>query len=128
MDISLSVATYLANNGFGTVGTDIFVSGIPADKQGLYLIRAGGLMANYLPIEETVIDIYAKDTQARSAITKLENLKRFVHRMHNTTLADDYIYTMLILGDVEDVQRDDEYDKVYKLTLQVKHRPLGAIS
>jgi len=35
---------------------------------------------------------------------------------------------MLVIGDVEDVDRDLEYAKVFKITVQVNHRDLALIS
>lgn len=128
MDIAFQVAQYLEDAGFGTVGTDIFVGQIPSETNGLYITRTGGQLHNYVPIEEAVVDIYTKDTSAQDGITKLENIKRFIHRMHNTSTADAYVYTFLVIGDVEIVQRDLEYAKIAKITLQVMHRDASLIS
>lgn len=128
MDIANIVATYLDSADFGTVGTDIFVGQIPENTNGLYVIRSGGQMNNYVPIEESVVDIYVKDTSASDAITQLESIKRFIHRMHTTTSATAYVYTFLVIGDIEDVARDLEYAKIFKLTLQVVYRSTGIIS
>lgn len=128
MDIAKTVADYLQKNNFGTVGTDIFVGYLPEDKNGIYVDRIGGTLNNYVPIEEAAVNIYVKDTKAQTAITTLENIKRFVHRMHNTTQGNAYMYTLLVIGDIEDVARDLEYGKVYKLTLQVVFRNTAIIS
>jgi len=127
-DVALTVGTYLSNAGYGTVGTDIFIGQIPASQNGIYILRSGGQLNNYVPIEETVVDIYVKDTSSSDAISTLESIKRYIHRMHNTTVATDYVYTFLVIGDVEDVQRDLELAKIYKITLQVVHRDTGLIS
>lgn len=128
MDISYQVAQYLATAGFGVLGTSIFAGQIPAEQNGIYVSRLGGTLNNYVPIEETVIDIYVKDTSSSDAITLIENIKRYIHRMHTTETATTYIYTFLVIGDVEDVQRDTEYTKIYKITLQVVHRAKNLIS
>jgi hypothetical protein len=128
MDIAYKVAEYLAANGFGTLGTSIYVGSIPTTAQGLNIVRSGGSFNNYLPIEEAVLDIYSKDTQAADAILRLENIKRFIHRQNNISPSGVYIFTILMLGDVEDIQRDDSYDKIYKITVQVIHRSTGVIS
>lgn len=128
MDVSYQVAQYLATAGFGTLGTDIFASQIPAEQNGVYVTRLGGMPNKYVPIEETVLDIYVKDTSASDAITKLENIKRYIHRMHSTETSSAYFYTFLVIGDVEDVQRDMEYAKVFKITVQVMHRAKNLIS
>lgn len=128
MDIAYQVAQYLATAGFGVLGTSIFAGQIPAEQNGVYVSRLGGLPNNYVPIEEAVLDIYVKDTSAEDAITKLENIKRYIHRMHSTETASVYIYTFLVIGDVEDVQRDLEYAKIFKITVQVMHRAKNLIS
>ncbi len=128
IDVALTVGTYLDNAGFGTVGTDIFIGQIPATQDGIYVLRAGGQMNNYVPIEESVVDIYVKNTTSQQAIQTLEQIKRYIHRMHSTTIGNDYIYTFLVLGDIEDVQRDLELAKIYKITLQVVHRDEAVIS
>ncbi len=128
IDVALTVGTYLDNAGFGTVGTDIFVGQIPATQDGIYIMRAGGQMNNYIPIEESVVDIYVKNTTSQQAIQTLEQIKRYIHRMHSTTIGNDYIYTFLVLGDIEDVQRDLELAKIYKITLQIVHRDEAVIS
>lgn len=128
MDIAYQVAQYLANAGFGTLGTSIFSGQLPAEQNGVYVCRLGGIPNNYIPIEETVLDIYVKDTSASDAITLLENIKRYIHRMHTTETSSAYFYTFLVIGDVEDVQRDMEYAKIFKITLQVVHRDKSLIS
>lgn len=128
MDVAKTVATYLANAGFGTLGTDIFIGQIPDTKQGFFVVRTGGQMNNYVPIEESVVDIYYKGQFSETAIQELEAVKRYIHRMHNTELGQDYIYSFLVIGDVEDVQRDLQYEKIYKITVQVTHRDKTLIS
>lgn len=127
-DIAYEVGKYLQNAGFGTLNVDIYAGQIPSDTNGLYVVRTGGQMNNYVPIEESVVDIYVKDTSSSDAITKLENIKRFIHRMHSTEVDAAYVYTFLVLGDIEDVARDLEYAKIYKLTVQVVFRDTALIS
>lgn len=128
MDIAKEVGTYLQNAGFGTVGTDIFIGQIPATTNGVYVMRATGTMQNYLPIENALVDIYVKNTSSEQSVTKIENIKRYLHRMHNTITQNAYIYSILGVGDVEVIERTDDYQKVYKITVEVTHRSLGLIS
>jgi len=128
MDIANIVALYLQTNNFGTVGSNIFIGQMPENTNGIWIERIGGTLNNYVPMEETVLNIYSKNTKASSAVTLLENIKRFIHRMHNTTQNASYIYTFLVVGDIEDMARDSQYEKIYKLTLQVVHRDTAIIS
>lgn len=128
IDVALTVGTYLDQGGYGTVGDDIHIGQIPAASNGIYVVRSGGQMHNYVPIEEAVVDIYVKNTSSADAIDILERIKRYIHRMHSTTVGTDYVYTFLVIGDIEDVQRDLELAKIYKITLQVVHRDTSLIS
>jgi hypothetical protein len=128
MDIANTVANYLQTAGFGTVGSDIFVGYIPDDTNGVWIERIGGNLNYYLPIEESVVNIYVKNTKASIAIDKIEDIKRYIHRMYSVDSATSYIYTLLVLSDVEDLSRDIEYEKVYKITVQVVFRDKTLIS
>jgi len=128
VDIAYTIATYLQDAGFGTLGTDIFVGQMPADQNGLYVVRSGGQMNNYVPIEETVVDIYCKNIKSELCVQKLEQIKRNIHRQYDQTIGNSFIYTLLVIGDVEDVMRDTEYEKIYKITVQAVHRDTSLIS
>ena len=48
--------------------------------------------------------------------------------MHSAETDSVWIYSILVIGDVEDVIRDLEYEKVFKLTVQLIHRDSSIIS
>ena len=127
-DIANEVAQYLDDGGYGTLGTDIFVGQIPANINGIYVLRLGGSLNNYVPIEEAVVDIYVKNTSASTAVTTIESIKGYIHRMHSTETANKYIYTFLVIGDVDTISRDIEYAKIMKITVQVVNRDTSLIS
>lgn len=127
-DIASEFADYLAEAGFGTVGQNIFIGAIRPDSEGLFIERIGGVLNNYVPMEQTTLDLYAYFESAETAITTLENIKRHIHRMHTVDRTGAFIYTILLLGDIEDVSRDMEYRKIVKVTLQIHHRDTALIS
>ena len=128
MDIQYEIAKYLANAGFGTLGTSIFAGQIPASTNGIWIERTGGVLNNYVPIEDTLLDIFVKSNSGSECITTLEQVKRYIHRMHTTQIDNSYIYTMLVVADVTAIQRDAEYDKIYKISVQIVHRDTTLIS
>ena len=128
MDIAYELAKYIADGGFGTLGTNIYAGQIASDQDGVYVQRAGGTLNNYLPIENSIVDIYCKDTSAQACVTKLSQIKHYIHRMHNTLTTSSYIYSMLVIGDVQDVDRDLEYAKIFKITVSVICRDTSLIS
>lgn len=128
MNIAYQVAVWLQSAGFGTLGTDIFVGEIPDDTNGIWTVMSGGQPNNYVPIEEAVVDIYIKDIKSELAVNKLERIKRAIHRQYSLTIGTTFVYTFLILGVIEDIQRDVEYAKIYKITVQAVHRDTSLIS
>lgn len=128
MDIAKELATYLQNANFGVLGTSIYIGQIPSSTDGVYVMRSGGSFNDYLPIESSIVDIFVKDQNSEQAVTKIEQIKRFIHRMHNTVTSSAYIYSILAIGDVEVIERTDDYQKIYKISVEVTHRPLGLIS
>ena len=126
--VAYAVAKYLADSGFGTLGTDIHVGYLPDNAAGVAVVYAGGQPHKYVPIDETVCDIYSKNTNAEEAEDKLVAIKNFIHRMHSTDMEGHFAYSILAIGDIEDVQRDQEYSKVYKLTIQLINRNTSLIS
>ena len=127
-DILSEFADKLQTNGLGTVGTDIFIGQLPAETNGIYLERIGGSMDMYLPIEQTVVNVYVQNIKSSTAISTIETIKRTYHRHLETGTDNSFIYTILALGDVEDLGRDLDYGKIYKITFQITHRARGIIS
>lgn len=128
-DIASELAQYIEDNLGYTQGTDLFIGTMPEDSEsGIYIMRVGGVLNDYLPMQTTYISIYYKDTQAVTAMTNLETVKNYLHRMHNTETANSYIFSMLAISDIEDMGLDLESNKVFKFTLEVMHRPTSLIS
>lgn len=128
MNIAYELATYLDSAGFGVLGTDIFVDQVPEGQNGMFVTTIGGEFNNYLPVNESVVDIYVKNTSASDAVTLITNVRDYIHRMHSTTTNNAYIYSILVMSDVEAVDRDLEYAKIYKLTVRILLRNNNLIS
>lgn len=127
-DILNTFAQMLENDGFGTVGTDIFIGQIPAELNGIYLERIGGTMNLYLPLEESTINLYVQNISSETAIQTIESIKRTYHRHLETGDDDSFIYTILAIADIEDMGRDMDFGKVYKISFAFQHRSRALIS
>lgn len=128
MNAAYELAQYLYDSNFGTIGTDIFVDQFPDSANGIMVSNIGGTRNNYIPVSESIVDVYSKNTSASAAIASLEAIRNHIDRMHSTETNNAYIYSMLILGDIEDVLRDQEYAKIYKFTVQLINRDTSLIS
>jgi len=127
MDIAYNFAQYLQSIGLGTLNTDLFV-GFISGQNGTYIERNGGDLHLYLPIEDTMLDVYVQNTSAAVAIEKIEKIKRTIHRKIDTEISNSKIYSLLVIGDVEDVARNTEQYKIFKISVAVNHRNVGLIS
>lgn len=127
-DVLDTVANKIEALGYGTVGTDIFIGQLPADTDGIYLVRTGGTMNNYIPIEETIFTVYVNYASSQTAIQKLESIKRDLHRTLESGDDNSQIYAILAMGDIEDLGREIDFGKVYLQTFTIKHRAKALIS
>ena len=127
-DVLTVFADMMAAAGLGTVGTNIFIGQLPAEINGIYLVRLGGTMNNYLPIEETLVDVYIQNINAQTAVQTAETIKRTFHRHLETGSDEQFIYTILALSNIDDLGRDQEYGKMYKITFEIEHRATAIIS
>lgn len=127
-DILSEFADMIALAGFGIVGTDIFIGQLPAETNGIYLSRLAGSLSNYLPMEETIVDAYVQNISSQTAIQTMESIKRTFHRHLETQRGNHVIYSILALSDIEDLGRDRDYGKMYKVTFQILHRSTALIS
>lgn len=128
MDIAAAIGDLLERLSVGTVGTNIFIGQLPAETNGVYVVRSAGSLNNYLPIVESVLDVYSQNTSSATAIQKMEEVKNALHRHLETTISGAFIYSVLVIGDVQDLGRDEDYGKIYKITVQVQHRDTNLIS
>jgi len=85
MNISESVVDYLADNGYGVFGTDIFIGGVPLDAPNkcMWVVAGGGSnigkngtgekQKNYL------VSIFYRNTDAKDVLDTLESLESLVN-------------------------------------------------
>lgn len=128
MDIAYQLALYLQTNGYGTVGTDIFVGALPTETNGIYIDRLGGSNDYYTAISRASLNVFVRDTNASDASQTIANIKNFLHRMVGTETVGASIYSILSLGEVENLGRDLESSNIYKVTVQMIYRDKNLIS
>ena len=121
-DIAKDLANILVSNNLGTLGADLFIDDIPADKNGLYISHTGGSLAKYTPMQESIFDIYAKYQHSAVAIDKLEKIINLLHRNYSFNLTNSFIYSILVIGYIDKVDVLDNNDKLYKITIAVINR------
>lgn len=80
--ITLSILQALADDGFGTIDTDLFTEEVPLDnkgvpKQGLWIVSRGSTVSR-LNTEIQSFDIYSRYTNKLTGYTKLDELLQWL--------------------------------------------------
>lgn len=75
--ITLHLLQYLQENGFGTVGTNLFFEEIPLDKTGIGIISRGGEMSDGRISFTKRFDLYSRGVDNLSGMNDLETIREF---------------------------------------------------
>ena len=81
--------------------------------------------------EDGTIDVTTETNESlprQQTVNQLNKLKREIHRTTNITINNVYIFSLLAISDIDNISRDTEYSKVYKLSLMVICRDTALIS
>lgn len=94
MSMISDIATYLAAQGLGTVGTDIFYSYLPdAGDDLLTVLDTGGQQPDiYLPTKEPTFQILIRASTYTAGKTKLDSVRTALHNKYQTTIGSTYFF------------------------------------
>lgn len=122
------ISQLLEDEGLGTQASDLFVGDITArTENGLYLLNAPSIEPNpALEIYEQVIDFWTRFKTTKAGYAKLEAVQSALHQRANYELDNYHVYFSHSLGAIEDMDRDIERRKLWKLSIRFKYRPLVA--
>lgn len=123
-------ATLLQDIGSGTVGSDIFVLEQPDDlDEGLVVANdPSGDVHKYTGQQRQSIGVFSVSKSSITAAARLETLKRALHRREGITTAGHYIYSIVTVGNMMDLDRDALGRRVWKLSFDVFYRDLDWVS
>lgn len=119
-----SVIEYLEDNDLGTFGTNIFSGELPYNKTDI-------ISLTYIPSSEPnkaidyysqAVDIWARYTDSQAGYAKLKSILELFHKKANYEMGDYYVYLSSAMGMIDDMDRDQERRKLYKLTLNFTFR------
>lgn len=124
------VADELQTMGIGTVGTNIFVGQLPENvSQGMFLVESVGNPPNiWVDTEEPIIDFWMRSDHTDAAYKKLRDVYNIYHRRANYSLNDWYIYFSHALSGVQDMDRETESGKLFKLSILFECRNINNVS
>lgn len=125
-----SVASLLQREGFGTVGTDIFLDELPADPgNAIMLTSTAGLLPNlYLDTQYATIDVWSRDSNSLAGWQKLNGVYTLLHRSYALSLDNYHVWFVHALGEIEPLDRDTEGRSLKRLSMRFIYRRLDNIS
>lgn len=96
MTVAQALAQFLQDNGFGTVGTNLFINSVPleAPKASWWIVGGGGNSTIRAQTGEKVkayiYTIFYRNTDASDVDSQLQNLEEFFNSKACKSLGDDY--------------------------------------
>lgn len=119
------IADLLEDNSIGTVGTDIFIGDLVIrEDNGLYLINSPSPAPNEaIEIYEQVVDFWTRNSDSNTGYNVLKSVQNLLHKRSNYDLGDYRIYFSHNLGMIDDMDRDVEERKLYRLSMRFIYQP-----
>lgn len=114
-----AVTYYMASNGIGTVGTDIFIGELPLDKADI--ISAVYVPSPHpnkaIPYYNQTIDFWARFKSYDDGMGKLQDLFDLFHQKENYEIDGFHVYLSYAMGMIDDMDRDMERRHLFRLSL-----------
>lgn len=126
------VAQYINDHGLGlTIGTNLFVGELGADKpDAIYLVSSTSPAPdNELPTEWLTIDFYSRYDNSKAGYDILRNIYDMFHRNAHYIIGDDTnVYLSEALGQIDDLDRDVQRRKIWRLQIKFTYIDQAYIS
>ena len=125
------IAQLIQQQGFGVVGTSIFINDFPQETtEGLMLVTAPSIAPEkYIDTEYPTIDFWYISAHTDKAQRRLRDIYNNLHRREHYQTQNWYIYLSTALGTIEgDIDRTQEGSKLLRLSVQFIVRNLNNVS
>jgi hypothetical protein len=123
---ALEVAEFIEDQGYATLGTDLFVDRLPdLDNDCTVVYTTGGQIPDiYLPIPSPNFEILVRSDSAETAYERISNIVDDLHQSFNTTLVTggNYYYSILLFGEINSLGRDEKGRIEYSANFNCKVR------
>ena len=120
------VAQYLAAQGLGTVGTNIFYSYAPDNEvTGLYVMDTGGPQPDkYLPTKEPTFQVFIRAEDYNTGKTLLDSVRSALHQQKNVRLVANqtYFYFILAVSEGGHIGRNESGFDEFSMNFQCRTR------
>lgn len=110
-NIADDIADYLAGQGIGTVGTDIFVGRVFGDPDNMVVVLATGgpqPNVNIAGLKEYTFQVFIRNTSYSAGNTKLEAVRTALQVKINLSLANHRALNILAQSEGGHIGQDEE--------------------
>lgn len=121
------IAEKLEDESVGTVGTDIFIGEIPQDVDNALMLVAGvsGEQDPYVSqVRQYDVEIWGRNVNAKNGYDKIKEALEVLHTSYNYSIEDSYVYLTKAISNIQDLDKDNNGRKLYKITIRVIYREL----
>lgn len=120
------VAAKLQEETIATLNADMFIDELPINKQDCIAVMHSPSPVPHKTFEnhEQHIDFWARYTDSKTAYDKLLAIQAVFHREKAYDMDNYHVYFSNSLGAIDDMGRDSERRKMYKLTIRFIYRPI----
>jgi len=124
MNILEAIKDKLVTAGIGTFGTNLFIGELPSDKKNAILIvTAPSSPPNpSIGVFEQQVDFWTRYSNSQQGYAKLKQIEALLHRAANYEMGDYHVYISNSMSSVDDMDRDSERRKMWKLTIRFIYR------
>lgn len=127
--VTLHLLEYLAQNGFGTLDTDLFFGKVPLDKTGVAIFPRGGETAYGRGRSLQRFDLYSRGVTDIQSAYKLEQIRLFFSDTYDElcdlptiTGVSNIVYKKARITEIDNIETiglDDSDRLIFRLGAQV---------
>lgn len=120
------IAQYLAANGIGTLGTNIFEGDMPTTPDACICIyETTGLAAEHdIPLHSPSFQVMIRNTELDLGQAVAFSIRNLLHNQYNLQFATNgtYVYSCNLIAEGGHIGRDDNGRDLFSLNFQCKVR------
>ena len=127
MMIERELANYLANQGFGTLGTDIFVNKLPETPDDVIaVVRSGSrppvqVLSGEIVIDEVGIQVQVRGTSVADTFQKISSIRDTLIQLYNTQVGAYNVLGVISVGTPLVLRWDERNRVVYIANFDVAY-------
>lgn len=125
MSLISDIADYLATNGLGTVGTDIFYSYVPdIDANVIAVLDTGGAQpsVDIGSLKNPTFQIFIRNSSYATGKSKLDSVRSLLHQKIETTIGSTYFLNCFAQSEGGHVGRNERDQDEFSINFIAKTR------